>query len=246
MSALSRLTLTEAKLFFREPPGVFFVLAFPPLLLVILGLVPSFREPNPDFGGARTIDLYTTIIIAMSIAMTSLNGLPQAFATYREKGILRRMATTPVRPAAMLGAQLLLLSSLALGTMLLVLAIARLAFDVPLPGNVPAYLLMYVLGVVSMLMIGLLIASLVRTGRGAGAVGSVLFFPVLFFAGLWAPRESMSDWLRTISDFTPLGAGVQSLSDAAAGSWPQLLHVAVMLGWTLAAGAAAAKLFRWE
>lgn len=246
MSALSRLTVTETKLFFREPPAVFFVLLFPPLLLVILGLVPSFREPNPDFGGARTIDLYTTIIIAMSIAMTALNGLPQAFATYREKGILRRLATTPVRPAAMLGAQLLMLASLAFVTMVVVLAIAWLAYDVALPEQLPSYLLMYILSVVSMLTIGLLIASLVRTGRGAGAVGSVLFFPVLFFAGLWVPREAMAEWLRTISDFTPLGAGVQSLSDAATGSWPQLLHVAVMLVWTVAAGAVAAKVFRWE
>jgi ABC-2 type transport system permease protein len=130
--------------------------------------------------------------------------------------------------------------------MVVVLAIARLGFAVPLPGLIPAYLLMYVLATVSMLSIGLLIASLVRSGRGAGAVGSVLFFPVLFFAGLWVPREAMADWLRTISDFTPLGAGVQSLSDAAAGSWPQLLHVAVMIGWTVVAGTVSAKIFRWE
>jgi ABC-2 type transport system permease protein len=243
---LSRLTITESKLFLREPTAVFFVLAFPPILLVVLGAVPSFREPSADLGGARVIDLYAPIVVTLAIAMLALSGLPQLFATYREKGILRRMATTPVRPATLLGAQLLMCTAMAVTVMLVVLAIARLGFAVDLPRQIPAYLLGYLLCVLSMLSLGLLVAALAPSARGAGAIGSILFFPVLFFAGLWVPRAGMSEALRRVSDFTPLGAGVQSLSDAAAGHWPQLLHVAVMLGWTLVAGGLAARYFRWE
>jgi ABC-2 type transport system permease protein len=243
---LSRLTITESKLFLRDPTTVFFVLAFPPLLLIVLGAVPSFREPSPEFGGLRFIDLYAPVVIAMALAMLALNGLPQAFATYREKGILRRMATTPVRPSVLLGAQLLMCTVMSVIVMVVVLVIGRVGFDVALPKQVPAYALVYLLCVLSMLTMGLLVASLAPSGRGAGAIGSVLFFPVLFFAGLWVPRAGMSEVLRRISDFTPLGAGVQSLQDAAAGHWPQLLHVAVMLGWTLLAGGLAARYFRWE
>ncbi len=246
MRTLTRLTATESKLFLREPAAVFFALVFPPLLLVILGLVPSFREPSADLGGARVIDLYTPIVITLALAMLALSGLPQLFATYREKGVLRRMATTPVRPAVLLGAQLLMCTAMAVLVMLVVLAIGRFGFDVTLPLQVPGYLLAYVLCVLAMLSIGLLVASLAPNGRAAGAIGSLLFFPMLFFAGLWAPRETMSAALRRISDFTPLGAGVQSLSDAAAGQWPQLLHVTVMLGWTVVAGGLAARYFRWE
>jgi ABC-2 type transport system permease protein len=243
---LTRLTVTESKLFLREPAGVFFTLAFPPLVLVVLGLVPPFREPSADLGGARMIDLYVPILLTMAITLLALNGLPQLFATYREKGILRRLATTPVRPAKLLGAQLLMCTAMAVLVLVVVLAVGRLGFDVALPRQIPAYLLAYVLCVVSMLAIGLLIASLAPNGRGAGAIGSMLFFPALFFAGLWLPREVMWAALRRVSDFTPLGAGVQSLSDAAAGRWPALLAVAVMLGWTVVAGGLAARYFRWE
>jgi len=243
---LSRLTLTESKLFLREPTAVFFMLVFPPVLLVIFGLVPSFREPDPDLGGVRMISVYTPIVVAMALALTALSALPQMFATYREKGILRRMRTTPVRPAYLLGAQLLMCTVVSVVVLVALLAIGRIAFDVALPTQVAGYALSYVLAVVSMLSIGLLLASLAPSGRGAGAIGSVLFFPVLFFAGLWAPRELMPEVLRRISDFTPLGAGVQSLADTAAGQWPQLLHVAVMLGWTVVAGGLAARYFRWE
>ncbi|WP_433393412.1 ABC transporter permease [Micromonospora sp. KLBMP9576] len=246
MSALSRLTATETRLFLREPIIVFFGLGFPPLLLVIFGAIPAFREPDADLGGLRTIDLYVPILVALAVAMFALNSLSQLLATYREKGVLRRMRTTPVRPAAMLGAQLLMSTLMSVVTMLVLLAVGRLAFDVRLPRQVPAYLTSYVLVALAMLALGLLVAALAPTGKSAGAVGTVLFFPVVFFAGLWIPRDSMPGVLRTISDFTPLGAGVQSLQDATAGHWPQLLHVAVMLGWTIVAGGLAARYFRWE
>ncbi|MFL6123852.1 ABC transporter permease [Actinophytocola sp.] len=246
MSALSRLTTTETKLFFREPTAVFFTLAFPPILLVVLGSIPAFREPDKGLGGLRVIDLYAPIIVAMAIAMFALNGLPQQFATYREKGVLRRMRTTPVKPAVMLGAQLLMCTVMAVAVMVAIQVIGRVAFDVDLPRQPLAYLVGYVLCALAMFAIGLLVASLAPSGKGAGAIGSVLFFPVLFFGGLWAPRDTMNAVLRRISDFTPLGAGVQSLQDAAAGHWPQLLHIGVMLGWTIVAGGLAARYFRWE
>jgi ABC-2 type transport system permease protein len=246
MSTLTRLTVTETKLFLREPIVVFFAVAFAPILLVILGLVPSMREPVPELDGVRLIDLYLPIIVAMGLALFALSGLSQLFASYREKGVLRRMRTTPVRPTVLIGAQLLMATILSLITLLVILAIGRLAFGVGLPAQLPAYLISYLLAALSMFAIGLLVAALAPTAKSASAIGSLVFFPLIFFAGLWLPRDAMNDVLRTISDLTPLGAGVQSLQDAAAGQWPQLLHLAVLLGWTVVAGGLAARHFRWE
>ncbi|WP_116950737.1 ABC transporter permease [Jiangella endophytica] len=246
MSAVTRLTATETRLFFREPMSVFFTLAFPPILFVILGAIPAFREHEADLGGLRVIDLYTPILVVTAITMFALTGLPQQFALYREKGILRRMRTTPVKPGGMLAAQLIMSTVLSAVATLAVLAIARLVFDVRLPEQPVAYLVAFVLCALAMFALGLLVASLAPNGKSAGSIGMVLLFPLLFFAGLWIPRESMNDVLLRISDATPLGAGVQSLQDAAAGDWPQLLHVAVLLGWTVVAGGLAARYFRWE
>ncbi|SEE77988.1 ABC transporter permease [Jiangella alba] len=246
MSTLTRLTTTETRLFFREPMSVFFALAFPSILFVILGLVPAFREHHADLGGLRVIDLYAPILVATGITMFALTGLPQQFATYREKGVLRRMRTTPVTPRVMLAAQLLMSTALSVVSVLLVLAVARLGFDVRLPEAPLAYVVAFVLCALAMFAVGLLVASLAPNGKSAGSTGTVLLFPLLFFAGLWIPRDSMNDVLRGVSDATPLGAGVQSLQDAAAGHWPQPLHVVVLLAWTVAAGALAARYFRWE
>ncbi|MGM7669205.1 ABC transporter permease [Microbacterium sp. A93] len=246
MSALLQLTNTETKLFFRDPMTWTFALAVPPLLLVVFGAIPSFREPNAELGGLRVIDLYAPILVAVGISILAVYSLPQQFAGYREKGILRRMRTTPVSPGSLLGAMLILFAVLSLTTVMIVLAVGRLAFAVELPGNVLAYVTAVGLTAVALLSTGLLIAALAPSGSSASAIGLVLFFPLAFFAGLWIPRESMSDVLRAISDYTPIGAGVQSLQDATAGNWPSLLHLAVLLGWSIIAGGTAARFFRWE
>lgn len=246
MTAWPQLTVTETRLFLREPVTVLFVLFFPALLLVILGAIPSFREPLAEIGGLRVVDLYTQIVISMAMALLAFNVLPSLLAQYREKGILRRMRTTPVQPAAVLGAQLSMCLMMTVATLLILLAVSRLAFGVGLPQNPAAYGISYLLCAVALFAIGLLVAAVSPSGQAANGIGTLLFFPVLFFGGLWLPREQMNDTLRTISDLTPLGAGVQSLQDAAAGQWPQLLHLGVMAGWALLAGAVAARYFRWE
>ena len=65
------------------------------------------------------------------------------------------------------------------------------------------------------------IASVAPTARAANVVGTLAFFPLMFFAGLWVPREAMGDTLRALSDSTPLGAASAALQDAMAGSFPE-------------------------
>lgn len=246
MTGLTKLTSTELKLWAREPVAVFFTLLFPPVLLAVLGAIPPFREPQADLGGLRVIDLYVPIVITMAIAMSALNGLPAVLATYRERGILRRIATTPARPATVLTAELLMFALITAGVAIVLVVIGALAFDVALPQQPVGYVLAYGLSLVAMLSLGLLVTALVPTSSAAFATGQILFFPLMFFSGLWFPRAAMPDWLRTVSDFTPLGAGAQAMTDTGAGDWPQLLHIAVLLVWTAVSAALAAKLFRWE
>lgn len=246
MQALRKLTLTELKLFLREPMAVFFALAFPPLLIVILGSVPAFREPSKDIGGLRVIDLYVPIVIALALAMPALSGLPTYLATYRERGILRRLATTPVGAGRMVVAQMALNVAVVVVIGAVVLAIGAAAFGTQLPHNPAGFVIAFVLAASAMFALGMLIAAIASTGRMATAFGMILFYPLNFFAGLWLPREAMPAVLRRIGDFTPLGAGVQSLQDSMTGAWPHPLNLAVMAAVAVVASLAAARWFRWE
>jgi hypothetical protein len=87
---------------------------------------------------------------------------------------------------------------------------------------------------------------LAPTGRAAGVIGTMLFFPLMFFAGLWIPRATMPASLREVSDLTPLGAAVQALQDSLHGSWPHPSALTVLAGYAVVFTVAAARFFRWD
>jgi len=241
-----QLARTEWKLFLREPMVVFFAVAFPAVLVGILGSVKGFRQPTADLGGARVIDVYVPISVLLALAILALQYTPSVLSTYRERGVLRRLSTTPVAPVKLLAAQLVNSLAVLAVSVAIVLAVGRLAFDVTLPKQLAGYLLALVLTAAALFSIGLFVAAVVPSAKAGSAIGSLLFFPTMFFAGLWLPREAMPALLRRIAGFTPLGAGEQALHDAAAGTWPQASALLVVAAYLVAFGAAASKLFTWE
>ena len=242
--ALKNLALTEARLLLREPVALVWGLAFPMALLAVMGLASS--GPQSDLGGLRLVAVYEPILIAFVTVAFAIQGLPAVVAGYRERRILRRLATTPVGPVRVVAAQLAVNLAVALVATAGILAVARLGFGVPLPGQPAGFLVTYVLAAAAMLGLGMLIAALAPTGRAAGVVGTMLFFPLMFFAGLWIPRAQMPASLRQISDFTPLGAAVQALQDSMRGAWPHPAGLAVLAGYAVVFTVAAVRFFRWE
>ncbi|MFF3670415.1 ABC transporter permease [Microtetraspora malaysiensis] len=245
MRALKRLTAVEFKLFLRDPAAFFWTLIFPVALVVIIGSIPSSRKYSPELG-ARGIDYYTPVVLVMSFALLALFITPGYLVGYREKGILRRLSTTPVGPARVLIAQLVVQMATAIVTTVLVLGTAGLLWGVKLPSNVGGFLLAFLLSVGTLLAIGLFLASVLSTTKAATSMGSALFFPLMFFAGLYVPRELMPAAVATIGDFTPLGASVLAFNDAAASGSPSLTTLAVLAAYAVVFGVAAARLFRWE
>ncbi len=237
---------TEIRLFRREPGSVFWILLFPTLLLVILGSVPYFREADPNLGGLRPVDAYVPVTVLLGLIVGGLQGMPPTITGYRENGILRRMSTTPVRPSALLTAQMLVFGGAALVSALVTLAVGRLAFDVTLPEQPLGYLLALLLALAASLALGAVLSALSRTMKIATAIGSTALFPAMFCAGVWLPVEAMPDVLADIVGWTPFGAAAQALNEAAAGDWPGWPHLGVLAAWTVLLTAAASRWFRWE
>jgi len=145
----------------------------------------------------------------------------------------------------MLGAQLII----NLGVALLALLVVNLgikAFGVSGPKQVGGYVLATILCVAAIFAIGLWIAAIARSANVANAIGQVLFYPMMFFAGLYFPREMMPGVLRHVSDWTPLGAAVNALQTAAEGRFPSAQSLLVMVGYAVVFGAIAVKQFKWE
>ena len=102
----------------------------------------------------------------------------------------------------------------------------------------------FLLGMSALFAMGLLVAAIAPSAGVATAIALPLFATVMLLGGVYLPRWLLPEILVQIGDVTP--PGVQAMLDAWSGTAPQLLPLVIMAGITLVAGAAAAKLFRWE
>ncbi len=184
--------------------------------------------------------------VTLALGMTGLFTLPTYLAAYREKGILRRMSTTPVHPTLLLIAQLVVNVLMALVALALLIGLSNAVLGIAIPKNIVGFLEGFFLGVSAMFSVGLLVAAVASGGRAASALGAVLLYPSLFFAGAWLPRSKMPEWLARIGDYTPLGATQQILYTAWTGGTPQLLQLLTMAMITVVLSLVAARVFRWQ
>jgi ABC-2 type transport system permease protein len=257
MLALRKTTFVEAKLFLREPMSMIFGLLFPTALLLLLGAIPVLREPSDEYGGARFVDMWAPTALVMGLAILGVQYIPGVVAMYRENGILRRMSTTPVHPATVLAAQLLVALTAAVTAAALLILGAWLVLDVPLPQDPLGFAVAFVIGFGALLALGLLVAALAPTARAANSVAVLVFMLVMFAGGVYLPRFLMPEFLIRMGDYTP--PGVQALLDAWSGDaaiatalgtagtgHPQAVQLGIMALIGVSAGWTAAKLFRWQ
>ncbi len=155
MQAIAKLTHVEAKLLFRDRSSLMWGLVFPAVLLLALGFFfPGFRDPLPDAGGLRLVDIYAPIVIALGIASLGLVTMPTYMAEYRSRGVIRRLATTPVPPRHLVFAMLAVHVTTTVAGAVLALIAGTIAFDIPLPSDPAGFALAVVLTTTALFSIG--------------------------------------------------------------------------------------------
>lgn len=127
-----------------------------------------------------------------------------------------------------------------------VVTVARVEYHVPLPRQFDGFILTLLLATLALMSLGLCIASVAKTTRIAQGIGALIFYPMMFFSGLWLPIPEMSPVLQHISHATPLGAAVTAMSDTLSGNFPPVLYLGILAGWAIAAALLARRIFRWE
>src|SRR5688572_5307067 len=127
MSQTFALTRIESRLFLREWTSLFFVFALPLGLLAIFSLISTGGDTSDPTQNIPASFL-PTMAIGIGVSMLGMATLPMALSTYREKGILRRLSTTPVKPIKVLVAQLLVHLVAAAVVVVLIVGAGALAF----------------------------------------------------------------------------------------------------------------------
>ncbi|WP_275293761.1 ABC transporter permease [Amycolatopsis sp. La24] len=244
---LSKLTVAEAKIFLRDPGAPAAVLGIPLALLLVFGLMPGSREPSAQYGGESPLaTVIAPMAVALLLGMLAVYMLPAAMASHREKGVLKRLAASPMPPSRLLAAQLLVNLASAVVAIVLVVGVGTIALGMALPKNPGGFLAVTLLGAVSLFSMGTLLAAFVPSARAANGIGAAVFFPMLALGGVWVPKEQLSPVLQHIADVLPLGATLGSLRDTAAGHAPHLLPMVALAVFAIVCSTLAARFFRWE
>ena len=239
-----KLIVVELKLFLREPLAAFFTLVFP-LVLLIVNSTTNDSTPEPRLGGQRPIDVAGPMLAAIIVALLGLTTLPPFLASYRERGILRRMAATPVSPSRVLAAQLVVHLIVAFFSLAAVLVVGMAFFDMSGPRGPMVFAVTLLVGSVAVFALGFVLAAVAPTVRAASAIGLGIFFPMLYASGTMIPRELLPESLRRVGDWTPLAPVVQSLRSTWTSGDFDVARVLVLLGIAVVAGGVAARLLRW-
>lgn len=250
MRAFAALTRVETVLFLRNPTSVFMALLLPSLLLVLQGyVIPGTMDPvggaAGDLAALRPIDFFVPVSAAVALASVAITNYPAAIGGYRESGVLRRLGTTPVGAHRVLFAQWALSGLSLAASLLIAFALARLAFDAAPPRNLGMVALVLLVGTVTMMALGSLIAAVAASAQVAYGLGLLVFMASMFTAGMWTPGPLMTDGVRTVSEVTPMGAMTHVLTDAWYDGAVTGTPFAVMVIWTVVTGALALKFFRW-
>jgi ABC-2 type transport system permease protein len=242
MRTFRKLTWVELKLFAREPFALVFTFAFPLVVLVVL--VASFDPDDPAFGGARASDYYLSSYVGVVIAAIGLVALPVHVAAYQERGILRRFRASSVPAWTAFGAQVIVgLVMAALGSVVLVVA-GRLLYDAALPSSLGRVLVAFLVGTLSFLAVGFLLASVTRNARAAQALGMILFFPMWLLSGAGPPPDVMGNTMEQVSKVLPLTHVVRALQYPWLGSGTGAANLLLLVGILLVATALSIRSLR--
>jgi ABC-2 type transport system permease protein len=136
--------------------------------------------------------------------------------------------------------------ALALIAIVILVAGGVVFFGVHLPSQWGGFVLSVLLAIAAMFAIGLVITAVAPSPQIAALAGTILLYPLLFFAGMWTPKKNLSPTFQHVADYTPLGAAVQAMDAAMQGHFPPTRPLLVMAGYAVVCGVVAIRLFRWE
>ncbi|MGZ5521141.1 MAG: ABC transporter permease [Halobacteriota archaeon] len=161
----------------------------------------------------KYIDFFVPGIIGLTVLTTGVLGTVGTNTQYRNNGILRKLATTPLGKSEWIISKMLYQTVVIFISAALIIVVAKLVYNVTVVPNVVTLLLLFV-GTICFTGIGMIIARFVKDEDAANAAASAVTFPMLFLAGTFIPLETMPDYLQTIAKFLPLTYLNYGLRDA--------------------------------
>ena len=185
----------------------------------------SIQTEGVVAGTPSYFDFIAPGIMAMTVMMSVMTGLPVAISQEKEIGTMDGMMVAPInRLSIILGKTL---GQVARGLIqgLIILGLAVGLFGVAIHGSILLVFGLLLLGIFSFVGLGIVITSFTKDQETAQMLMMTIMFPMMFLSGIFFPIQQMPWFMQGISKFLPLtyasdalrkvmvlGAGIPAIS----------------------------------
>jgi ABC-2 type transport system permease protein len=208
----------------------------------------AVRQPLTG-AATRYIDWLFPGVLGMNMMFTCLMGAGYVVVRYRKNGFLKRLSATPVSAFEFLSAQVLSRLGLALAvTLILYIGISRV-IHFHNAGSNALLLLVAVLGALSLIAFGLIVAARFASEEVVGGMLNFLTWPMMLLSGVWFSLEGSPRWMQLVAQLFPLThilQAVRAITLDGAGAATIDVDLAYLAGTTLVFLAVGAFSFRWR
>jgi len=151
----------------------------------------------------RFIEFFIPGIIAMAVMTLSLFGTVDSDTELRQKGIIRKLSTTPITRTDWILSSILYQFILAVISTAVMLLVSYAVFDVSL--HIDAWLLVFImLDVFAFVGIGMILTRFAKEAQSAAAASNAISYPMMFLSGSFFPIELMPTFLQGFAKLLPL------------------------------------------
>ncbi len=195
----------------------------------------------------KFLDFFLPGVLALTIMNSTVNYMVFTIVEYRNRGIFRKMMTTPLKRPEWLASRILWQMVLGFISLLLIMGIGVYIFDVVVTINLMT-LALILAGTALFTAMGMAVAGLIKDEQGAGALAGAVTFPMMFLAGIFFPLEMMPEYLQTIAKAIPLTYLADGLRDSMIydNMGGALENLIIVSGLALVFAALGTALTRWK
>ena len=217
--------------------------------ILLTGGNNSFEKQTVTGKQIRYIDWVIPGILSMNMMFSALFGVGFVIVRYRKNGMLKRLKATPITAFEYLSAQVA-------SRILLILVVTAFVFygtnffvDFVMNGSHLNLFLVFALGALSMISLGLIIAARITSEETAGGLLNLFSWPMMFFSGVWFSLEGATPVMQNIAEIFPLThvtASARAIMIDGASLFDISYHLIVLLGQSIVFLLFGAWYFKWD
>ncbi len=171
----------------------------------------QFQKVSVEGSEIRYIDWLMPGVLGMNMMFNALFGIGYVIVRYRKNGVLKRLKATPLTIFEFLAAQITSRLFLIMVVTFFVFVVTDSIFDFVQLGSYWHLALIFSLGSVCMISLGLLMAVRSSSEEFAGGILNLISMPMMFLSGVWFSLEGLHPWVQAIANVFPLTHMIHAL-----------------------------------